>query len=73
VQDKFGANDFRNAISDLLNLKQTGTVEDYTKAFQALQFELTMHNSHYDELFFATKYVEGLRDDIKLLWNLMFL
>jgi len=65
VQDKFGADDFKNAIFDLLNLKQTGTVEDYTKAFRALQFELTMHNSHYDELFFATNYVEGLRDDIK--------
>jgi hypothetical protein len=24
-----------------------------------------MHNSNYDELFFASKYVQGLRDDIK--------
>jgi hypothetical protein len=24
-----------------------------------------MHNSHYDELFFASKYVAGLKDDIR--------
>lgn len=24
-----------------------------------------MHSGNYDKLFFATKYVEGLRDDIK--------
>lgn len=35
VQDKFGADDFRTAINDLLNLRQTGNVEEYTKAFQA--------------------------------------
>lgn len=39
VQDKFGANDFRTALTELLNLKQTGTVEDYTTAFQSLQFD----------------------------------
>lgn len=65
VQDKFGADDFRTALTELLNLKQTGTVEDYTIAFQSLQFDITMHNCHYDELFFATKYVEGLKDDIR--------
>lgn len=33
---KFGADDFRTAITELLTLKQTGTVEEYTTAFQAL-------------------------------------
>lgn len=44
---------------------QCGTVEDYTLAFQALQYNITMHNSHYDEVFFASAYVAGLRDDIR--------
>jgi hypothetical protein len=64
LQNKFGADDFRSAINDLLALKQTGTVEDYTIAFQALQYDISMHNSNYDELFFASKYVDGLKDEI---------
>jgi hypothetical protein len=36
VLSKFGADDFRNAINDLLAIKQSGTVEEYTVAFQAL-------------------------------------
>lgn len=32
-QEKFRANDFKNAINGLLELKQTGTVEEYTEAF----------------------------------------
>ena len=34
-------------------------------AFQALQYNITMHNSHYDEVFFASAYVAGLKDDIR--------
>ena len=40
-------------------------MEEYTLAFQALQYDITMHNSHYDDIFFASSYVAGLKDDIK--------
>lgn len=33
IQEKFGADVYRNAINELLSLKQTGTVEEYTTAF----------------------------------------
>jgi hypothetical protein len=36
VHTTFGADDFRTPISELLNLKQTGSVEEYTLAFQSL-------------------------------------
>jgi hypothetical protein len=36
VLSKFGADDFCNAINDLLAIKQSGTMEEYTVAFQAL-------------------------------------
>lgn len=61
-QEKFEADDFRTAITDLLALKQIGTIEDYTKALQELQFDITMHNSHYDDLFFASTYVARLEE-----------
>ena len=65
VEEEFGSDDFRSAMNDLLELKQTGTVEDYTTQFQNLQFDITMHNPHYDEMFFTPQYVRGLKDEIQ--------
>ena len=36
VEEEFGSDDFKTAMNALLDLKQTGTVEDYTSQFQAL-------------------------------------
>jgi len=65
VQEHFGSDDYRSALTELINLKQTGTVEEYTTQFQALQYDVTMQSGKYDELYFATQYVAGLKEDIK--------
>jgi len=52
-------------MNALLDLKQTGTVEDYTTQFQSLQYHVTMHNSSYDELFFTPQYIRGLKEEIR--------
>jgi len=36
VEAKFGAHDYRDAIEELLTLKQTTTVEEYAQAFENL-------------------------------------
>jgi len=48
-----------------LDLKQTGTVAEYTTQFQALQFVVTMHNPNYDEMFFTPHYIRGLKEEIR--------
>jgi len=65
VEEEFGLDDLRSAMNDLLELKQTGTVEEYTTQFQALQFDITLHNPHYDDMFFTPRYVMGLKEDIR--------
>ena len=65
IQAKFGSDDYRSALTELNNLKRTSTVEEYTVQFQALQYDVTMHSGKYDELYFATQYVAGLKEDIK--------
>lgn len=65
VQDQFGADDYRTALTKLIALKQSGTVEDYTTQFQALQYDITMHSCNYDDLFFTTHYINGLKDEIR--------
>lgn len=65
LTEAFGPDDHRTALNDLLDLTQTSTVEDYTTQFKSLQYDMSMHSSQYDPLFFATQYVRGLRDDIR--------
>ena len=65
VEHQFGANDYRNALTELIDLKQSGIVEDYTTKFEQLQFDITIHSCHYDDLFFTSHYVSGLKDEIR--------
>lgn len=53
VERKFGANDYRVALGELMELKQTSSVEDYIVSFEELQYQLTMHNMGLDEMFFC--------------------
>ena len=64
VEDKFGASDYRDAISELLDLTQTSTVEQYATAFENLQFEICMHHDGYDDLFFVSQFIKGLKYEI---------
>jgi hypothetical protein len=65
VEEKFGKDDYREALTELLELKQTGSVEEYFCEFQELQFQLCMHNEGYDDLFFASQFVNGLKEELK--------
>ncbi|WVZ84118.1 hypothetical protein U9M48_031179, partial [Paspalum notatum var. saurae] len=67
LEQRFGQDDYRTALSELLLLQQTGTVEEDTTPFEALQFEVCLHNSTYDDLFFVSKFVAGLKDEIRLV------
>jgi hypothetical protein len=65
AEAEFGADDFRSAITELLELKQQSSLEEYTTKFQALQHDVSMHNPHYDDQFFAHKYVMGLKEELR--------
>jgi hypothetical protein len=65
IEQEFGADDNRSALANLIALKQTGTVDEYTTQFQALQFDITMHSSHYDDWFFTSHYVSGLKEEVR--------
>jgi len=45
VEHKFGKDGYRTVVTDLLELRQTGSVEEYYSAFQTLQFQVCMYNS----------------------------
>jgi hypothetical protein len=65
VEAEFGANDQRQSTKALLNLKQQGTVDEYYREFQELVYLITMYNPHYDEHFFVTQLINGLKTELR--------
>lgn len=52
VETKFGAYDYMHALQELL------------AAFESLQFQIEMHNTGYDKMFFITQFTRGLKPEI---------
>jgi hypothetical protein len=46
-------------------MKQEGTVGDYIRDFEALQFQVSMFNPGFDYLFFTSQFVSGVKDEIR--------
>jgi hypothetical protein len=40
-------------------------VEEYTKEFEVLQFQVAMFNIGFDEMFFTSYFVNGLKEEIR--------
>lgn len=64
VESKFGDNDYREALTQLLELQQTDSLETYMASFEELQYQLSMHNNGLDELFFVTQFIKGLKAEV---------
>jgi len=56
VEQKYGKDNYRKAVTDLLELQQSGTVEDYYQQFQTLQFEICKFTTYQ----FADIFTKGL-------------
>lgn len=65
VSDKFGKEEFQSVVRQFSQLKQTGSVVEYTERLNSLVFNLTIHHQSWDPIFFVTQYVEGLKGEIK--------
>ncbi|KAK1681148.1 hypothetical protein QYE76_041996 [Lolium multiflorum] len=51
AEEKFGADDYRRYLKQLLALKQKGTVEEYQLQFEELSYQIVIQNPHYDDQF----------------------
>lgn len=56
IQETFGSDDYRSALNELLDLKQTSTVEEYTTQFKSLQYDVSMHGCQYDASMHGCQY-----------------
>jgi hypothetical protein len=65
VRSKFGAEEYPQAMRQLLNLAQKAGVEEYVQEFEEARYSAAVHNPELDETFFVTQFVKGLKGDIQ--------
>uniref|UniRef100_A0ACD5UK05 Uncharacterized protein n=1 Tax=Avena sativa TaxID=4498 RepID=A0ACD5UK05_AVESA len=49
----------------LLQLKQSGVVEEYIQEFQKLVYQVSMFNPHYGTIFFISQFIKGLKFELQ--------
>ena len=65
INIKFGKDKHHRYLEALERCKQTETVEKYHHKFECIRHKILVYNKHYDEAFFVTKFISGLKHEIK--------
>jgi hypothetical protein len=65
VESKFGRDLYHNAMNDLLQIKQTSEVQEYYDRFQSAMHKVLVHNKSLDDVFFVSKFLQGLNPEIQ--------
>ena len=65
VCERFNKDQYANHMSQLDSLRQTGSVADYYTAFEQLSHQILLYNSSYDDVFFVTRFLHGLKEEIR--------
>ena len=65
VLERFGKDQQALLIRQLFRIKQTRSVSEYIDNFFELVDSLAAYDSGMDSLYFTTRFVDGLKDDIK--------
>lgn len=65
MEQKFGAEDYRKALQALLNLKQFSSMDSYAQEFEDKHYQVCMHHMGYDELFFVSQFIKGLKVELQ--------
>lgn len=65
VLDRFGKDQHEMLIRQLFHISQSGSVSEYIEKFSGLVDQLLAYGRNQDPLFYAMRFVDGLKDDIK--------
>jgi hypothetical protein len=64
LHDRIGRDQLQFLLRQLFRIQQQGSVSEYQDRFVTLVDQLAVYDSVPDPMFFATRFVEGLRSDI---------
>lgn len=65
IESKFGKDLYHNSMHDLLSIRQTTNVQEYYDRFQSAMHKVLVHNSNLDDVFFVSKFLQGLAPEIR--------
>lgn len=65
VLERFGKDQHELLIRQLFTIRMTGTVSEYMAEYSRIVEQLIAYGRHTDPLYFAMRFVDGLRDDIR--------
>nr|ACR36904.1 unknown [Zea mays] len=65
LMDRFGRDQHQALLRQLFRIRQTGSVEEYITRFSTLMDQLSAYEAMTDPLYFTTRFVEGLREDVR--------
>jgi hypothetical protein len=64
VEKKFGRDLYQNYMRDLLAIKQTSDVLEYSERFEQAKHRVLVHNRDIGEVLFVQKFIDGLKHNI---------
>lgn len=65
VMTKFDKNQYQLLLKQFEALRQKGSVEDYQEEFDGMAHGLLLYNDGYDDTYFVTRFVAGLKEEIR--------
>jgi hypothetical protein len=65
LMDRFGRDQHQALLRQLFRIRQTGSVEEYIARFSTLMDQLSAYEAMTDPLYFTTRFVEGLHEDVR--------
>jgi hypothetical protein len=63
---KFDKDQYQNQLRQLESLKQTGSVQAYYEQFEKLVHGVLLYNPTYDDVYFVTRFMTGLKETIRV-------
>jgi len=64
VCERFDRDQYQVHMRQLDALRQTGSVAEYYHRFEQLSHNILLYNTSYDDVFFVTRFLHGLKDEI---------
>lgn len=62
---RFDRDQYQIHMKQLDNLKQTGSVAEYHTKFESLAHSILLYNPAYDDVYFVTRFLGGLKEEIR--------
>lgn len=62
---KFDKDQYQTQLKQLESLKQLGSVADYQDQFEKLAHGILLYNLGYDDVYFVTRFLAGLKEEIR--------